>query len=308
MPPKRTPVKTQNSAVDDNEDAGDEDIDALIHLREMAQAKVARIKSVLPNAESEEIHLTLPQVKMYTKKLEAAYTEFTTNHQRIVENIAASKRKKHDQCYLRFEELHDEVSIALETIFEEISKPAVASPPSQTIVNQQPLIVQQPLPRVIPTFDGKYEHWERFKIMFRDVVDQSNEPSRIKLYHLEKALIGDAADIIDAKTISDGNYDRAWQLLEERYEDKRRIVHLHIGGLINVKKLSRENYNELRMLVESFISHVENLKFLGQEITGVSEQILVYLLAGALDDETKIFGSQLSSRECCLLTMKPYPS
>ncbi|XP_065081187.1 uncharacterized protein LOC135703790 [Ochlerotatus camptorhynchus] len=283
MPPKRTPVKNQNN---NNDNDSDEDVDALIHLRDMAQAKVTRINSVLQNARVEQIELTLPQVKMYIKKLEAAYAEFTTNHQRIIENISASKRKEHDHCYLQFEDLHDGVSIFLETWLEKISKPPVDPP--QHIVNQQPLIVQQPLPRVIPTFDGKYEHWERFKIMFRDVVDRTNESSRIKLYHLEKALIGDATDIIDAKTISDGNYERAWQLLEERFEDKRRIVHLHIGGLINVKKLFKENYDDLRMLVESFISHVENLKFLGQELTGVSEQILVYILAGALDDETKM--------------------
>ncbi|XP_058840917.1 uncharacterized protein LOC131696389 [Topomyia yanbarensis] len=258
MPPIRTPVK--NADVD-----SDEDVSALIHFREMAQAKVLRIESILQNARVEQTKLTLPQIKTFVKKLEAAYAEFTSNHQRIIESIPAAKRKEHSQCYLQFEDLHD-----------------------SSIVNQQPVIVQQPLPRAIPTFDGKYEHWKRFKMMFRDVVDQSNESNRIKLYHLEKALIGDAAGIIDAKTISDGNYERAWQLLEERFEDKRRIIHLHIGGLINTKKLSKGSYDELRTLVESFVSHVENLKFLGEDFSGVSEQILIYILASALDDETKM--------------------
>ncbi|XP_058840942.1 uncharacterized protein LOC131696416 [Topomyia yanbarensis] len=256
MPPKRTPVK--NADVD-----SDEDVSALIHFREMAQAKVLRIESILQNARVEQTELTLPQIKTFVKKLEAAYAEFTSNHQRIIESIPAAKRKEHSQCYLQFEDLHDSVSILLETWLEEISKTPVVPPPSQSIVNQQLVIVPQPLPRAIPTFDGKYEHWERFKMMFRDVVDQSNESNRIKLYHLEKALIGDAAD-------------------------KRSIVHLHIGGLINTKKLSKGSYDELRTLVESFVSHVENLKVLGQDFTGVSEQMLIYILARALDDETKI--------------------
>lgn len=53
-----------------------------------------------------------------------------------------------------------------------------------------------------------------------------------------------------------------------------------------MKKLTRESHADLKSLVEIFIGHVENLKFLGQEFSGVSEQIAVYLLAHALDDET----------------------
>ncbi|XP_038106697.1 uncharacterized protein LOC119766305 [Culex quinquefasciatus] len=135
-------------------------------------------------------------------------------------------------------------------------------------------------------FDGKYESWDRFKVMFKDVVDKSNEPARIKLYHLEQALIGGAAGSIDEKTIQDGNYERAWELLEERFEDKRRMVDLHIGGLLGVQKLEEESHADLRSLLDNFTGHVENLKFLGQEFSGVSEQIAVYILAHALDEGT----------------------
>ncbi|XP_053698955.1 uncharacterized protein LOC128745918 [Sabethes cyaneus] len=152
---------------------------------------------------------------------------------------------------------------------------------------QQPLIIQQALPRIIPSFDERYEDWENCKIMFRDVVDRSTEPARIKLYYLEKALTGDACGTIDAKTISDDNYDRAWALLAERYEDKRKMIDLHIRGLLRVKKLSREHHLELRSMIETVVSHVENLKFHGQEFTGVSEQIVIHLISNALDDDSK---------------------
>lgn len=122
--------------------------------------------------------------------------------------------------------------------------------------------------------------------MFKDVVDRSNELPRIKLYHLEKALIGSAQGAIDDKTIQDGNYAHAWDILEEQYGDKRRMIDLHIGGMLRVQKLVKESHEELRSLVQNFNGHVENLKFLGQQFTGVSEQIAVYLLAHALDDAT----------------------
>lgn len=110
----------------------------------------------------------------------------------------------------------------------------------------------------------------------------------MKLYHLEAALVGSAAGILDEKTIQDGNYDHAWELLKERYEDKRRMVDIHIGGLLNVKKISKEGHSELRSLVETVVSHVENLKYLGQEFSGISEQIVLYVLGHALDSQTRI--------------------
>ncbi|XP_058839359.1 uncharacterized protein LOC131694869 [Topomyia yanbarensis] len=276
-PAKKTPVKKKDANSEDDNAAA---LGALIHLRGTAQGKVTRIRNALMDGDQPE--LNQPQVKVYLKKLESAYAEFNDLHQRIVEQLSPDEREEHDQHYLEFDALHDEVSLFLETWLENIS----TNVPDSTSRNQ-PVIIQQSLPRIIPSFDGCYEQWEKFKVMFRDVVDKSSESPRIKLYHLEKALVGNAAGLLDAKTISDGNYEHAWKLLEERYEDKRRLIDLHIGGLLGIKKCGKESHIELRTLVEKVTSHIENLKFLGQEFTGISEQIVVYLIAQALDEETK---------------------
>lgn len=280
MPPKRTPVKNMegggsNSATASNDDAVEE-FDALVHMRGSAKAKLTRVKHMMDQIVEEEI--TLPQVKVHQKKVEAAYKEFSDYHERIMAVCPPSKRQDQDCKYVEFETLYDDISLALETWIEMLS---------QTNRNQQPIVVQPSLPRAIPHFDGKYEQWEKFKVMFRDVVDRSNDPPRIKLYHLEKALIGDAAGIIDAKTIADGNYDHAWEILAERFEDKRRMVDHHISGLLNMRKMSQESHSELRELVDSCVGYVENLKHLGLDFTGVSDTIVTHILSNALDDETK---------------------
>lgn len=118
-------------------------------------------------------------------------------------------------------------------------------------------------------------------------LDISADPPHIKLYHLEKALIGDAAVITDAKTIAHGNFDRAWEILTGRFENKRRMVGHHISGLLSMKKLAHVSYSDFRELIDACTSHVENLKFLGQEFTEVSEAIVTHLLAKSLDNETK---------------------
>lgn len=123
--------------------------------------------------------------------------------------------------------------------------------------------------------------------MFKDLVDKTADPPFVKLYHLEKALVGTAAGSIDTKTINEGNYEHAWAILEEKYENLRHMVDLHIRGLLALPKMIGEKCEELRSLVDECSGHVENLKFLKQEFTGVSKQIVVHLLAEALDKDTR---------------------
>ncbi|XP_055543181.1 uncharacterized protein LOC129728753 [Wyeomyia smithii] len=144
-----------------------------------------------------------------------------------------------------------------------------------------------PLKVPIPTFDGEYENWTKFKVMFKDLVDKTADPPAVKLYHLDKALVGSAAGIIDAKTINDGNYKHAWEILEEWYENLRHMVGTHIHGLFGMKKVVGESSKDLRSLVDECTRHVENLKFLQQEFTGVSEQFVIHLLSECLDRETR---------------------
>jgi hypothetical protein len=123
--------------------------------------------------------------------------------------------------------------------------------------------------------------------MFQDIMNRSPDCDAIKLFHLEKSLVGDAAGVIDSQTIQDNNYGQAWAILEQRYENKRLIVDLHIRGLLNLKRMSKKSSKELRQLLDECCRHVENLKFLGQELQGVAELFVVNVLTAALDKETR---------------------
>ncbi|XP_058837137.1 uncharacterized protein LOC131693385 [Topomyia yanbarensis] len=154
--------------------------------------------------------------------------------------------------------------------------------------NQQaPVVIHQPLRMPIPTFDGRYESWPKFKAMFKDLVDRGPDPPAVKLYHLEKALVGSAAGLIDAKTINEGNYAHAWQILEERYENKRHAIDSHIHGLLNLKRMTKKSHLELRNLVDECSKHVEGLKFLERQFEGVGEDFVIQLLAAALHSDVR---------------------
>lgn len=236
MPPKRTPTKKVPDPAEDGE------LGPLFHNRGAAQRNVSRIQTILEKSDADNVELTPAQVKVYQRSVENAHAEFAKFHQEIIALSPSDKREEQEQCYVRFTDMYEEVSVVLESWMDKFA--AAKAEQISPNPNQQPVFIQAPLPRALPTFDGRYENWEKFKVMFRDVVDKSSEPDRIKLYHLEKALIGDAAGLIDAKTITDGNYARAWQLLDERFSDKRRMIDRHLASLLGVKKLTTDSYSE----------------------------------------------------------------
>ncbi|XP_055633678.1 uncharacterized protein LOC129774015 [Toxorhynchites rutilus septentrionalis] len=134
--------------------------------------------------------------------------------------------------------------------------------------------------------------------MFLDLMDASRDSDAVKLYHLEKCLIGDAKNVIDAATIRDGNYEHAWRLLKERYDNKRLIVDTHIQGIKNLPKMKKKSSKELRTLLDECTRHVEGLRFMEQELTEVSELFVVNILTAALDRESReIWEKSLNKRE-----------
>ncbi|XP_055591270.1 uncharacterized protein LOC129743309 [Uranotaenia lowii] len=159
--------------------------------------------------------------------------------------------------------------------------PVAAPMPGQVIVNTQ--AYRAPL----PTFDGRYEAWPRFKAMFQDLIERTNDSDAVKLYHLENSLKEDAAGVIDIETLQNNHYERAWEILEQRFGNKRLILESHILGLLNMTKVQRKSSKELRNLVDECTRHIDNLVKLDQPLTGMSQMFVVTLLTRALDDQTR---------------------
>ncbi|XP_055590213.1 uncharacterized protein LOC129742346 [Uranotaenia lowii] len=188
--------------------------------------------------------LDLPQLRVYTRKLEAAYGEFSSFHSQIVALLHADDLTSQEENYIRFVQLYDWTSASIEAQIIDHQHPP---PHPQVIVHQQPLKAP------FPTFDGEYTNWPKFKAMFQDLMAQSRDSDAIKLYHLDKALIGAAAGVLDAKTINEGNYAHAWRILTERFENQHIIVETHIRGILSLRKMTSESHKELRNLIDEFL-------------------------------------------------------
>lgn len=264
----------------------------LVHKRGLVRAKVTRIRNSLKKMEDDQQQASLPLIRVFAKSLDMHYSEYNLVQDEILSVCAPAVRGVHEEKYEEFEELYNETSLMIERL-----KDALAPWPMQAVVPAgqqlqgaeppQVIVQQQAFRAPLPTFDGKYENWPRFKTMFQDLMRRSTDCDAIKLYHLEKSLVGSAAGVVDSQTLQDNNYNQAWQILMDRYENERLIIDNHIRGLLNLKKMTKKSSKELRELVDDCSRHVENLKFMKQELLGVSELFVVNILTAALDKETR---------------------
>ena len=128
----------------------------------------------------------------------------------------------------------------------------------------------------LPKFSGKYEDWLSFKDAFTSMIhDQSDLNNIEKLQYLKSAVTGEAANKIKHLSITDGNYDRAWNLLKNAFSDKRLIISRHLSLLLRLPVQEKETAEGLRRLADEAQQHLESLKTLGIEL---NEEIVVQIL------------------------------
>ncbi|XP_065092430.1 uncharacterized protein LOC135713271 [Ochlerotatus camptorhynchus] len=270
-------------------------VKVLIQKRGQVKVKVTRIFNSLTAAETANKRLPLPLLRVYSKNLQVIYQEYNELHDAISASVEEENVDAQEERYIAFEALYNETLVMIETMIEMIEMKNRATlpvpvPSTSARANQassQPVIIHTQSYRTpLPTFDGRYEAWPRFKAMFQDMMQRSNDSDAVKLYHLKNSLNADAAGVIDLETLQTNNYARAWEILEERFGNQRLIIESHILGLLNMQKVLKKSSKDLRNLVDECTRHVDNLVKLNQRLTGMSQLFVVTLLTRALDDQT----------------------
>lgn len=174
-----------------------------------------------------------------------------------------------------------------------IKKPQVTLEASTSAINPSQLINNQTVANVklptlnLPTFNGQYDRWLEFSDAFNSLIHTNNTISDVqKFYYLRSSLRDEAAIVIRAVEVSAANYHIAWQLLRERFENKRIIIHNHLKGLFELPCLVKESPILLRQLLDNVLRHLRSLQALGQE-TQYWDTLIIYLITSKLDSITR---------------------
>lgn len=95
-------------------------------------------------------------------------------------------------------------------------------------------------PLDLPLFVGDYDKWVSFYDTFVALILANNNLTNVqKFYYLQSCLKNKAAQRISSIQITDSNYKVAFDLLKERYENKRLIIHSHMRLLFEMPVVSR---------------------------------------------------------------------
>nr|CAI5839136.1 unnamed protein product [Callosobruchus analis] len=107
-----------------------------------------------------------------------------------------------------------------------------------------------------------------------------------KFYYLRSSLGKDPLQVIESLDVTSANYDNAWQLLTDRYENQNLMVHGHIKAIFDHPAVQKESHVELRNLFDSVSKHLRSLKSLGEEVEKW-DGLIIYILSSKFDSVTR---------------------
>lgn len=248
------------------------------------EAKIKRIQISVTIGCKDDIGKA--KLKVYAQANYEAYKLYCAAYEELLGMLSSLDLMEEDAKMVAVEDMFYEMQGIITSLidkFEENGDTAVPKD-NKSVIVATPGLSQIPF----PTFDGKYENWFRFKALFQEIMAKHpNEADATKLYHLDKALVSGARGAINQQTLNDNDYNGAWKLLMEKFENLRTIIDIHINGLLNLKNMSKGTANELKFTVAECVRHVDALKFYKKDVTGMSEIMIVNLLVDKLDGETR---------------------
>lgn len=145
------------------------------------------------------------------------------------------------------------------------------------------------LPQIhISKFNGTFFHWLEFHDTFESLIHKNKRISDIhKFHYLVSYLEGEAARIISNLELSSANYNEAWKLLCDRYNNKRLLTNHHLNSLFNIQPLARESEKSLRFLVDQMTKDLRALSSLGHP-TDKWDMLLIFMFSSKLDSRTLV--------------------
>ncbi|XP_033326534.2 uncharacterized protein LOC117220561 isoform X1 [Megalopta genalis] len=156
-------------------------------------------------------------------------------------------------------------------------------------------------------FDGKFEDWLSFKHKFLSVIDNHDGLSDVQKFKLLcTALSGEPANAINALPMTNANYHKAWQMLEDTYTHKRLTVERHVELLLETAPVTKETASNLRVFVNHIQHHLRSLTALNVPVQNW-DALLLPILLPKLNQKTRtafagtLKGTQITKIETLLM-------
>lgn len=236
------------------------------------------------------------------------YDDFLFHHRRMV--MAATSTEKKNDYFVNnhIDDFEDAYLDAVSAVQEQITKvtgtaaPAVNDSSSNesfaiidTNTNTQSEIRLPPLE--LPTFSGNEVDWPSFSDLFTASIHKCRTTDANKLLYLKRALRGKAVGVIADLATTNANFNIAWNLLKEKYENKRVLFAHAMSSVLEMETAKRETSSVFADMLNKTDAAVNLLNSIGIDKTIIGN-VFAFLIYQKLPIETIGFIEQsLDSHE-----------
>ncbi|GBM60740.1 hypothetical protein AVEN_147991-1 [Araneus ventricosus] len=163
--------------------------------------------------------------------------------------------KKSDEEMFELLEERDEIEVSLKCLLSNYNVNVVAMIENKNDHDSDlksyidNIELKSKLPEIpLPIFYGKIEEFSNFKNQFVSLITDYKELTNDqKLFYLKAVLCGEAKLI----ETSDDTFESLFSALEERFENKRAVVDIHIQNMLKIEKLNFESFKCLRNITDT---------------------------------------------------------
>ncbi|XP_069357390.1 uncharacterized protein [Maniola hyperantus] len=265
----------------------------LIKKRAIIKGKLTNFSTYLKYLkqceETDPIQIQI-ELQLRLEKLEALYDEFDSFQNEIEEISEAIE----DECKERqtFKTLYYSLvssGRALIASHRKLSMPShdsmvATDAEDSSDINKRKVVK---LPKIeLPHFNGDYHHWLGFRDTFNSLIhsDESIDPIS-KFHYLRASLKGNAASTISGLDFCADNYQSAWKILCDRYDNKRLLENHHLNSLLKIDSLQKESSADLRNLVDAINKNLRALANLGHSVQHW-DILIIHIMSCKLDSVT----------------------
>ncbi|XP_055920880.1 uncharacterized protein LOC129952352 [Eupeodes corollae] len=136
------------------------------------------------------------------------------------------------------------------------------------------------LPKINPpTFTGEYQNWRSFRDQFVSLVHSNKSLTNIeKLHYLKSCCKEGAGILLEHINVDDASYEKAWELLNSRYDFKRILVNNELKLFYELPVIHEENSKGIRELLDNSTKILHALTNLGLPVQHWDAIIIFMLL------------------------------
>jgi len=228
--------------------------------------------------------LTLAKVVKYLSTTEAIDVKISDNYDKIIALVDPVDIQPHTVESTSLYEKTLEVLCGFEEL-KIVLTPVVAAIPTTTVSSSKPDI-RLPQLTLLP-FSGNVQEWTSYRDIFKSTVHDSVSISKAqKLTYLKSTLSGEAARLLQSISLTDDNYDIAWSLLADRYQNDRELLFSIFRRLFHQPNVQQQSASSLRSLIDVTKECIRSLQALRRPVEHWDDVILFQMFQ-KLDQASK---------------------